>query len=94
MSEYTDAAPNVSQLVDELAFKVDFPEPPPPNPGPPQPNGAKKLALYEAYVAEYQANNGAVALSRLAREMNVPRNWCVILDREVRAAMAAVYGGE
>ncbi|MEE9367165.1 MAG: hypothetical protein V3W44_10790 [Dehalococcoidales bacterium] len=94
MSDYTDAAPNVSKIVGVSAFKADFPKPAPPAPPVPEPNSAKKTALYEAYVAEYNSNNGAVALSRLARTMQVPRNWCVILDREIRAAIAAVHAGE
>ena len=91
MSIYTDAAPNVSKILGVTAFKEDFPEPPAPPEPVPAPTTAKKKALYEAYVAEYNANNGAVALSSLARTMGVPRRWCVILDREVKAAIAAVY---
>jgi len=91
MSDFTDAAPNVSQLVTETQFKNAFPEPPPPDPPVPEPDAAKKLALLMAYRDEYNANNGAVALTRLARTMGVPRNWAVICDREVRAAIPVVY---
>jgi hypothetical protein len=92
MSDYTDAAPNISQLATESQFKASFPEPPPPPEPLPEPDAATKLDLLMAYRDEYNANNGAVALSRLARKMNVPRRWCVVVDHEVRAAIAAVYG--
>lgn len=91
MITYTVAAPNMSKFVAESEFVADFPEPAPASEGPPQPDAEKKLALYQAYAVEYKARGGAVALSRLAVRMNVPRAWCVILDREVRAAIAAVY---
>lgn len=94
MSAYTEAAPILSQWISEAQFMVDFPEPPPPTPPPPEPNAAKKLALYNEYKARFNANGGgAVALSQLARDMGVPRRWCVIVDREVRAAIAALYVG-
>lgn len=88
---YTDVAPNVSQLVDETTFKADFPEPAPPPPEQPDPSGAEKLALYQAYRDEYSANGGVVALRRLARSQGVPFRWVEILDREVKAAMAELY---
>jgi hypothetical protein len=88
---YEDAAPNVSQLVDEAAFRADFPEPPAPPAEQPDPNAAQKLALYQAYRDEYAANGGAVALRRLARSVGVPYRWVEILDREIRAAMAELY---
>ncbi len=94
MSAYTDAAPNVSKLATEAQFRAAFPEPPPPPPPPPEPDATTKLELLQAYRDEYNANGGAVALGRLARRMNVPRMWCDICDREVRAAIAALYGGE
>jgi hypothetical protein len=93
MSDYTDAAPNVSQLKSETEFKADFPEPAPPPAPLPDPSAQKKAELYAAYVAEYTANGGAVALRRLARTVKVKYSWAVTLDREVRAAIAALYAG-
>lgn len=80
---YEEAAPRLSNFISEAEFKLDLPEPPEPSSGPPEPNNAKKLALYEEYVLRYNTNAGSVALSQLAR---------VIVDQEVRAAIAAVYG--
>ncbi len=94
MSAYEDAAPNVSLLATETQFKNAFPEPPPPQPPQPEPDPATKLELLMAYRDEYNANGGSVALTRLAQTMNVPRHWCVICDKEVRAAIDALYGGE
>jgi len=91
MSLYTDAAPNVSKLKSESEFMSDFPEPAPPSEPVPEPNASKKVALYNAYMAEFNSCGGVVALSRLARRMHVPPNWCRIIDREVKAAMAVVY---
>lgn len=87
---YEDVAPNVSQLVDETAFRADFPAPPAPPADPPDPSAAQKLALYHAYRDEYSAH-GVVALRRLARSTGVPYRWVEILHREVRAAMAELY---
>jgi hypothetical protein len=94
MSEYSEAAPNVSKLVDEAEFQLDFPPPVEPPAPLPDPDGAKKRALYEAYVSEYRNNGGVVALARLARRQGVPPKWCQILDSEVKAAMAVFYGNE
>jgi len=94
MSDYTDAAPNVSKLKSEAEFKLDFPAPPEPSPPPPEPNAVKKAALYAAFVAEYNANGGAVALKRLAKSQGVPLRWCKILAAEVAAAKGAVYAVE
>jgi hypothetical protein len=91
---YEDAAPNVSQLKTEAEFMADFPAPPPPPEPLPDPNAAKKAELYAAYLAEYHANGGTVALHRLSRRLKVKLSWCYILDREVKAAMAELYGGE
>jgi hypothetical protein len=91
MSDYTDIAPNLSQFVDEETFKTDFPEPPDPPTGPPNPDAAKKLALYAAFRDEFLANDGAVNLRRLARQHNVPQRWCEILMRECTQARSVVW---
>ena len=91
MSDYTDAAPNVSKLRSEAEFSADFPAPPPPPEPVPEPTGPSKVALYAAYLAEYTANGGAVDLRRLATSQGVPYHWCVILRDEVAAARAVVH---
>lgn len=94
MSDYTDAAPKLSLFVDETTFMEDFPEPDPPPVDPPDPNTAKWLAVYEDYVSEYQANGGAVGLTSLAQRHGIKRRHVVLLDAEVRAAIAALYSGD
>lgn len=88
---YEDAAPTLSQFIDEVTFTADFPEPPDPPEPPGDPDNARKLALYAAFRDEYNANGGVVALARLARTMNVPIRWCRLLMEETRAAMAEIY---
>lgn len=94
MSDYTEAAPNVSKLVTLTQFKLDFPAPRPPAPAPSEPDDTGKAALYQAFRTEYNTNGGAVDLRRLARSQAVPIKWCRILMREVAAAKAAVYAVE
>ena len=92
MSDYSDAAPNVSKFKSATEFEDDFPVPGPASSGSPEPTAGRKLALYNAYVAEYNSNSGAVQLRRLSRSMDVPHKWVLILHDEVRAALAVVRG--
>lgn len=94
MSDYTDAAPNVSKLRSEAEFRSDFPASAPPAPPAPEPKAARKAALYAAFRAEYNGNGGAVDLAKLARDQGVPIKWCRILMREVVAGKASVYAAE
>lgn len=91
MSDYTEAAPSVSRLVDAEQFAIDFPADAPPAPPLPNPTGAAKVALYAAYKAEYNSNGGAVDLRALAIAQGVPLHWCRILALEVAAARAVVH---
>lgn len=94
MSDYTDAAPNVSKLATEAQFRNAFPPPPAPPAPPPEPTAGTQLELLQAYAAEYTSNGGAVDLGALARAVNVPLRWAQICDREVHAAIAALYAAE
>ncbi len=91
MSEYTEAAPNLSKLVDQAAFEKDFPEPVPPKPPVTTTTGAKKAALYAYVKAIYATGSRKVPLIRTAVAVGVPVLWVRIIVREIEAAIAAVY---
>jgi hypothetical protein len=92
---YEDAAPKLSQFIDQATFEAAFPAPADPPPDPPEPNVQKWTAVFNDYAAEWRANGGYVDLWALkSRHTGVKLKHCIQLRDEAAAALIELYGSE
>jgi hypothetical protein len=91
MGKYEDAAPTLSQFVDEETFRADFPPKVEPAQAPAaEPTQDKKRAVYDHIKAVFATGRRSVEVRRVAKDLKVPAEFVLSLFKQVKAAYAAV----
>jgi hypothetical protein len=91
MPTYEEAAPILSQLIDEATFRADFPAPAD-EPAPlPDPTAQDRRAVYEAIRDIYATGSRNVPVVKLARQLGVRESWVRVALQQIKAAYAAVW---